>query len=85
MGQTTAAAVDEIEQTRQRLDAELEELERYLPPTTVKLKRAAMVAGAVWGGVMLMALVLRRRRHHRETRLLRDIEHRLARMERRPA
>ena len=83
MGQTTTATVEEVEQTRRRIDAELEELERFLPPTTAKFKRAAMIAGGIWGGVMLLALVLRRRRQHRETRLLRDIEHRLARMERR--
>lgn len=81
MGQTTTATVEEVEQTRRRLDAELEELERYLPPTTAKVKRVGMIAGGIWGGVMLMALVLRRRRQHRETRLLREIDHRLARME----
>jgi hypothetical protein len=83
MGQTDTEAVVQIEQTRQRLGSELEELATYLPPTTARVKRSAAILAGAWAGVLLLAFVLRRRRQHAATRRLRVIEDRLARMERR--
>jgi len=83
MGQTQAAAVADIDLTRRRLDSELEELATYLPPTTARVKRSAAILAGAWAGVVLLAFVLRKRRRHAETRRLRAIEDRLARMERR--
>jgi hypothetical protein len=83
MGQTDTEAVVQIEQTRQRLGSELEELATYLPPTTARVKRSAALFAGAWAGVVLLAFVLRRRRQHAATRRLRAIEDRLARMEQR--
>jgi len=83
MGQTDPEAVAQIEQTRRRLDSELEELATYLPPTTARLKRSAAILAGAWAGVVLLAFVLRKRRQRAATRRLRAIEDRLARMERR--
>jgi hypothetical protein len=74
----------QIEQTRARLDSELEELATYLPPRTAQVKRGAAILAGASAGVVLLAFVLRRRRQHAATRRLRAIEDRLARMERRP-
>ena len=73
----------EIEQTRRRLDSELEELATYLPPTAARAKRGAAILAGVSVGVMLLGFVLRKRRQHAATRRLREIEERLARMEQR--
>lgn len=78
MGQTATATVGEIEQTRRRLDAEIHELESYLPAGVLWAKRAV---GVVVGGGMVTTAVLflvRRKRRASGTRRLRDIEHRLA-------
>jgi hypothetical protein len=83
MGQTDTEAVAQIEQTRRRLDSELEELATYLPPTTARVKRSAAILAGVSAGVVLLAFVLRKRRQHAATRRLRAIEDRLARMEQR--
>jgi len=82
MGQTAAATVTEIEQTRQRLDGELRELETYLPAAALWAKRAvgAIVAGGVATSLLLFGVRMRRRREG--SRRLREIEHRLARVER---
>jgi hypothetical protein len=81
MGQTDTEAIVQIEQTRRRLDSELEELATYLPPTTARLKRSAALLAGAWAGVVLVAFVLRKRRQHAEIRRLRAIEDRLERME----
>jgi hypothetical protein len=81
MGQTQAATVGEIEQTRRRLDAELEELETYLTPATEQMKRTAAIVGAVVAAVSLVGFVIRRRAKTESIRRLRDIDHRLERME----
>ena len=81
MGQTDTEAVAQIEQTRRRLDSELDELATYLPPTTARVKRSAAILAGASVGVVLLAFVLRKRRRHAETRRLRAIEDRLARME----
>ena len=83
MGQTDTEAVAQIEQTRARLDSELEELATYLPPRTAQVKRGAAILAGASAGVVLLAFVLRKRRRHTETRRLRAIEDRLERMERR--
>jgi hypothetical protein len=73
----------QIEQTRRRLDSELEELATYLPPTAARAKRGAAILAGVSVGVMLLGFVLRKRRQLAATRRLREIEDRLARMEQR--
>jgi hypothetical protein len=83
MGQADTEAVVQIEQTRRRLDSELDELATYLPPTAARAKRGAAILAGVSVGVMLLGFVLRKRRQHAATRRLRAIEDRLARMERR--
>jgi hypothetical protein len=83
MGQTDTEAVAQIEQTRRRLDSELDELATYLPPTTARVKRSAAILAGASAGVVLLGFVLRKRRQHAATRRLRAIEDRLARMEQR--
>lgn len=82
MGQTAAETVEEIDQTRQRLDSELRELETYLPAAALWAKRAvgAIVAGGITTSVLLFAI--RRKRRRDGSRQLRDIEQRLDRVER---
>ena len=63
MGQTDTEAIVQIEQTRRRLDSELEELATYLPPTAARVKRSAGIPAGVSVGVMLLAFVLSKRRH----------------------
>jgi hypothetical protein len=81
MGQTPAATVGEIEETRRRLDAELEELQTYLTPATDRVKRTAAIVGGVLAAVTLFATVMRRRAKTESIRRLRDIDRRLERME----
>jgi hypothetical protein len=81
MGQTQASKVSEIEETRRRLDAELEELETYLTPATDRMRRTAMIVGGVMAAVSFVALVMRRRAKTESIRRLRDIDRRLERME----
>ena len=83
MGQTDTEAIVQIEQTRRRLDSELEELATYLPPKTAQVKRGAAILAGASVGVMLLGFVLRKRRQHAATRRLQAIEDRLARMEQR--
>ena len=83
MGQTDTEAVAQIEQTRRRLDSELDELATYLPPTTARVKRSAAILAGASVGVVLLGFVLRKRRQHAATRRLQAIEDRLARMEQR--
>jgi hypothetical protein len=81
VGQTPTDTVRQIEETRRRLDAELEELQTYLPPARDQMKRAAMIAGGVMALVSAVAFVWRQRARHASARRLRDIDHRLARLE----
>ena len=83
MGETAAQTMREIEATRNRLDGELRELEGRLPAAAKVAKRAA---GAVAGvGVLGVAarFALRRRGKKDGDRRVRDIEKRLAKLERR--
>jgi hypothetical protein len=81
MGETQASKVSEIEETRRRLDAELEELETYLTPATDRIRRTAMIVGGVMAVVSFVALVMRQRAKTESIRRLRDIDRRLERME----
>ena len=83
MGQTDTEAIVQIEQTRRRLDSEIDELATYLPPRSAQVKRGAAILAGASVGVMLLGFVLRKRRQHAATRRLRAIEDRLARMEQR--
>jgi len=83
MGQTDTEAIVQIEQTRARLDSELDELATYLPPRSAQVKRGAAILAGASVGVMLLGFVLRKRRQHATTRRLRAIEDRLERMEQR--
>lgn len=82
MGQAAAETVREIDQTRQRLDSELRELETYLPAAALWAKRAlgALVAGGLTTSLLLFAIRTKRRRDG--SRRMRNIERRLDRVER---
>ena len=66
MGESAAQTVREIEDTRDRLDAELRELEQRLPQPAVWAKRA--IGFAVGGGTAAIAtmFLLRRRKKKKE-------------------
>ena len=81
MGQTQAATLSEIEETRGRLDAELEELETYLTPATDRVRRTAMILGGVMAAVSFIAFIRRQRAKSEAIRRLRQIDHRLERLE----
>jgi len=69
MGQSAAATVREIEDIRDRLDAEMRELERRLPQPAVWAKRAAGVAvGGGFTGLVLVSALRRRRKKRRAAR-----------------
>ncbi len=85
MGQAPAATVNEIEETRRRLDAEFEELETFLTPATDRVRRTAMIVGAVMAAVSLIGYLMRQRAKTESIRRLRHIDHRLARLEERLA
>lgn len=81
MGQAQASKVSEIEETRRRLDAEIEELETYLTPATNRMRRTAMIVGGVMATVSFIAFVMRQRAKTESIRRLRDIDRRIERME----
>jgi uncharacterized membrane-anchored protein YhcB (DUF1043 family) len=82
VGETPAETLTEIEATRVRLDGELRELEDRLPATARMAKRviAVVVGVGVLGAMTRFAM--RRRKHQQGEGRLRDIEKRLARLER---
>ena len=74
MGQSTAQTVREIEETRDRLDAELRELEQRMPQPAVWAKRAV---GFVLGGgtaATLGLVLLRRRKKKKEKQESRPVQ-----------
>ena len=81
MGQTTAEAVRQIEDTRRRLDAELEELETFLPPTGAMTRRALAIVGGVFAGITVLTVYVRTRGQRKEQRRLRSIDRRLEHLE----
>jgi uncharacterized protein involved in response to NO len=69
MGQSTAQTVREIEETRERLDAELRELESRLPKPAVWTKRlVGMVVGGGVGATAFMFAVKRFRKQKKQKR-----------------
>ncbi|MFL5799329.1 MAG: DUF3618 domain-containing protein [Actinomycetota bacterium] len=66
MGENSAATVREIEQTRERLEEELTELQDRLPAPAVWAKRAAGVAASGGAAATIALFVIRRRRRKRE-------------------
>ncbi len=67
MGESAAQTVKEIEQTRDRLDAELRELEARLPSAAVWTKRlVGMVVGGGVGATAFLFAVRRLRRRKKE-------------------
>ena len=69
MGQSTAQTVREIEETRERLDAELRELESRLPKPAVWTKRlVGMVVGGGVGATAFMFAVKRFRKKKTQKR-----------------
>ena len=75
MGQSAAATVREIEDIRDRLDAEMRELERRLPRPAVWAKRAAGVAvGGGVTGLVLMSVLRRRKRKRRAAEPSRPVQ-----------
>jgi hypothetical protein len=71
MGQSAAQTVREIEETRERLDAELRELEQRMPQPAVWAKRAVgfLVGGGTAASVTLYLLKRRKKKKHEEERL----------------
>jgi hypothetical protein len=75
MGQSAAATVREIEDIRDRLDAEMRELERRLPQPAVWAKRVAGVAvGGGVTGLVLMSVLRRRKRKRRAAEPSRPVQ-----------
>jgi uncharacterized protein involved in response to NO len=69
MGQSTAQTVREIEETRERLDVELRELESRLPKPAVWTKRlVGMVVGGGVGATAFMFAVKRFRKKKKQKR-----------------
>jgi Protein of unknown function (DUF3618) len=74
MGQATAETVREIEQTRARLGAEVEELQRRLPAPAVWGKRlAGIIAGGGMAGAASLFLLRRVRSRQAKERELRAV------------
>ena len=65
MGQEAARKVTEIDETRQRLELDLQELEDRLPAT---LRSVKSLVGLLLGTAVMALLVLRRTRSRRSDR-----------------
>jgi hypothetical protein len=75
MGQNAAATVREIEDIRDRLDAEMRELERRLPQPAVWAKRAVGIAvGGGVTGLVLMSVLRRKKRRRRAAEPSRPVQ-----------
>lgn len=59
MGKGTTEAVAQVEQTRARLDAEVAELQRRVPPMVEQAKRKALTGAAAAGGAVVLLVGLR--------------------------
>ena len=82
MGETAAETMKEIEDTRDRLDGELRQLEGRLPAAARLAKRgAAALAGVGFLG-LATRFALRRRGKKDGDRRVHDLEKRLAKLER---
>lgn len=73
MGEGTSEAVARVEETRARLDAEVAEFQRRIPPMLDKARRGLLaVAGAAGGGTLLLVgirVLVKRRRSRRARRV----------------
>lgn len=73
MGEGTSEAVARVEETRARLDAEVAEFQRRIPPMVDKAKRGLLaVAGAAGGAAFLLVgirIVVKRRQTRRARRV----------------
>ena len=71
MGESAAQTVREIEETRDRLDADLRELEQRMPQPAVWAKRAVgfLVGGGTAATVALIALRRRKKKRQEKERL----------------
>lgn len=83
MGETAAETVREIEATRARLGAEIQELEGRLPAAARVAKRAAAAVAGVGLLGVITRFALRRRKKDDGDRRIREIEKRLAKLEHR--
>jgi hypothetical protein len=83
VGETAAETLTEIEATRARLDGELRTLEERLPATARMAKRVAAAFVGVGMLGMMTRFAMRRRKRQQGDDRLRDLEKRLARLERR--
>jgi heme A synthase len=83
VGETADSTVREIEATRRRLDGEVRQLEAMLPTPVAWGKR--IVGGIVGGGVVgtVFWFLVRRRKGQKGQKKLKDIDKRLAKVERR--
>lgn len=81
MGETTAQTLKEIEATRTRLGAELEELEGRLPAAVAWAKRAGAALAGVGALGVVTRLALRRRKKARTDERYRGLEKRISRLE----
>jgi hypothetical protein len=83
MGETAAETVREIEATRARLGADIQELEGRLPAAVGVAKRAGAAVAGVGAIGVATRFLLRRRKKADVDRRYRDLEKRLERLERR--
>ena len=82
MGETATKTLKEIEETRNRLDVELRQLEGRLPAAARVAKRAAAALVGVGALGTVTRIALRRKRSRDRDGKLRDMEKRVARLER---
>lgn len=77
MGQGTAEAVTHIEENRARLDEEVTELQRRLPPVVEQAKRRTTQALCITGGTLIamggVAVLVRGRRARKRRRAIPEI------------
>jgi hypothetical protein len=83
VGETADSTVREIEATRARLDGEVRQLEAMLPTPVTWGKR--IVGGIAAGGVVgtVFWFLVRRRKGQKGQRKLKDLDKRIAKVERR--
>jgi len=82
VGETAAETLKEIEETRTRLDGEIRQLEGRLPAAARVAKRAAAALVGVGAAGTVTRILLRRKRSRDRDGRIRDMEKRLARLER---
>ena len=83
MGETAAETLKEIEATRTRLGAELEDLEGRLPAAVGWAKRAGAALAGVGAAGVATRFLLRRRKRAKVDDRYRDLEKRISKLEHR--